>query len=332
MTDNCPICFEGICDMALNCGHKVHEECLSQMIHQSDPECRITYSPIKCPLCRVVFEQDIGKINIQGILEVCRQAEDIGTKQLQKDYEEKEVIEILLEKSILEVAIIRRCQACTGVYFDGYSSCAARIPNEDENDLGVERVYRCRGCNSSEKGKSCEQHGYSFGVMKCIYCCVRVATYHCGGEFYCCTPCHGDLRGTGVPGFTPLECPGDDTCLFYGIDFHPLNGGAQVAFMLNCGACGCSVNYNDVGKPSEPNDIVVARPVAPVAQAAQAVRREVDYDYVDGVGNLFQMYDRNYEREANAQDEYEYGYVEGIGKLFNKYDRIARRPNKERVR
>jgi len=309
MTDNCPICFEGICDTVLNCGHKVHEDCLSQMIHQSDPECRITYSPIKCPLCRVVFQPNIGKIDIQGILDVCREAEDTGMKQLQKDYEEKEVIEILAQKSVLEVAIMRQCQACACVYFDGYSSCAARIPGEVEDDLNADRVYQCRACNASEKGKSCEQHGYSFGIMKCIYCCIRVSTYHCGGEFYCCTPCHGDLQGNGISGFTPLECPGDETCLFHGSYYHPPNTGAEGCFMLNCGGC------DELAMYSDPHEEVL------VSFGHHQLKIKENYDdvNVDGIENMFRMNDR---RRDPPEDEY--AHVEAIDRLFARYDRPAK--------
>ena len=113
-----------------------------------------------------------------------------------------------------------------------YEEIEEEVDDDEENDGGeVDREGRyCFDCSAVKIKKDCE-HPVTDLIFKCNSCCSP-ATFHCGGAYFFCDPCHN-----GAP---YQLCEGPDKCPL-GVA-HPANDlrmhGTPVPFVIGCGHCG----------------------------------------------------------------------------------------------
>ena len=237
--DNCIICKESLTSSSitlLSCGHSFHTLCLQKNIDFAIKNKTISFSALKCPVCK----QDIECPQLEESMKPLKELkEDITKHALARlTYEGRDKDSALTDPEsefyqrpkeyALHTYVYKRCSKCNEPYFCGTYDCERAIDESNEDCI-------CASCSSCNKD-ICPKHG-PFGMMyKCRYCC-NLATWFSYGTTHFCSECH---MKAGTVTKTPKDqlpkCDGPETC-HLGIA-HPPNG---EEFCLGCALCmaGC---------------------------------------------------------------------------------------------
>eukprot|EP01103_Thecamoeba_quadrilineata_P003014 TRINITY_DN1284_c0_g1_i1.p1 TRINITY_DN1284_c0_g1~~TRINITY_DN1284_c0_g1_i1.p1 ORF type:complete len:639 (-),score=104.11 TRINITY_DN1284_c0_g1_i1:61-1977(-) len=236
--DFCNICW--VEDLAsapclrLDCSHIFHMQCLEKRLSSRWSGSRMSFNYIMCPLCNEPIANNCLRFNpnlatgIQWLFRVKELAVlQLSAEGLEDSPELKEGGKFFENKVGygLDLFSFYLCHACNQPFYGGRRLCdAGEAPEVPPNQL------LCPQCINA----NCIIHGTEFIEYACLYCC-SVATYHCGGNYYCCTPCHS-MASTLFPKTREMlelenPCPGLDKCPLKIL--HPRGE----KFALGCGMC-----------------------------------------------------------------------------------------------
>lgn len=265
--DMCMICFTEALSAAPSiqlskCHHVFHLHCCQRILEKRWPGPRITFTFIKCPICKTDVDHPVLKDLLAPVQSLF---EDVKRKACMRlEYEGLDKSPLVTLKGgrffndpvsfAMERYAYYVCCKCNKAYYGGEARCdieaagqvdydeveaSAAAANVHYDDYDPNELV-CGGCSDVSRAQMCPKHGTDFLEYKCRYCC-SVAVYFCFGTTHFCNPCHDDFRRiTAIAKKDLPQCPaGPRARQLEGSECplhvqHPQTGDE---FALGCGVC-----------------------------------------------------------------------------------------------